>query len=81
MSRNCVKASRTTFNTTTPSALIRVLSTDPDDEICQNRCMMKKNRKLLASYAKNDYFCSTQGMDDGDTLHCCSTCGMHVSFA
>ena len=43
--------------------------------------MMKKNRKLLASYAKNDYFCSTQGMDDGDTLHCCSTCGMHVSFA
>ena len=67
----------------------------------------EKNRKLLASSAKNDYLCSTQGMDDGDTLHCCSmkrtghrapfgstqekglrlpiaccsTCGMHVSFA
>ena len=80
---------------------------DPDDEMCQNRCMMKKNRKLLASSAKNDYLCSTQGMDDGDTLHCCSvkrighrasfvstqgkglwlpiaccsTCGIHVSFA
>ena len=40
-------------------------------EICQNRCMIK-NRKLLASSAKNDYLCSTQGMNDGDTLHCCS---------
>ena len=32
----------------------------------------EKNRKLLASSAKNDYLCSTQGMNDGDTLHCCS---------
>ena len=41
----------------------------------------KKNRKLLASSAKNDYLCSTQGKGLRLPIACCSTCGMHVSFA
>ena len=35
------------------------IAVENPDEICQNRCMMKKNRKLLASSAKNAYLCST----------------------
>ena len=46
----------------------------------QNCNIMKKCRKLLVGYTKNDYLCITQGMDDGGTILCRPACGMYAGI-